>query len=318
MRAVWIIGGSGLLGSALCRVLAAQGVRLFWPTARLPWHDDAGIATQLAVEVAAFATMAAQAESWQIYWAAGVGTMSSPAALLQPETLALGRTLALLGSSAALMSRPGAVALASSAGAIYSGTVCELITEDSPTGPTTDYANAKLAQEALILDFVQASQSVSVVNARISTLYGVGHAIGKKQGLLTHLAHAVIRNQSVQIFVPLDTIRDYIHAEDAALATVAAMQTAGCRNEVQTRIIASERPTTIAEIVAIFKKISRRPPIIVTASSRASSLYTRRVQFKSVVPCSLPVRPPRSLLIGINELLAAERSRFAAIGDRIF
>jgi hypothetical protein len=57
-------------------------------------------------------------------------------------------------------------------------------------------------------------------------------------------------------------------------------------------------------------RIARRTPLIVTSASRLSSLYSRRVQFRSIV---LPeyVRPPtRSLIVGIAQLLAAERDAF--------
>jgi UDP-glucose 4-epimerase len=75
-------------------------------------------------------------------------------------------------------------------------------------------------------------------------------------------------------------------------------------------IIASESPTTIAEIVAIFKRLARRTPLVVRSANRLSSLYTRRVQFRSLVRSEFARPPGKRLAVGISQLMRAEQLAF--------
>ena len=92
---------------------------------------------------------------------------------------------------------------------------------------------------------------------------------------------------------------------------VSTMNVLSGETGLHTKIIASEQPTTIAEIISVYKRIARRRPRIVASASKLSSLYTRRIQFRSI---ELPVSeylPKTSLLVGIAQVLAAERSAFS-------
>ena len=124
---------------------------------------------------------------------------------------------------------------------------------------------------------------------------------------MSHLARSILRNQAVQIYVPYDTIRDYITADDAAAAMVAASRRGGGDARVLVKIVASERPATIAEIVSIFRRLARRAPRIATRASPLAGLYARRVQFRSIVPAGQALAPPATLAIGIAQLMAAEK-----------
>ena len=315
MTLAWVVGSRGLLGTALCSALARAGTTLFAPTQRLAWTDRSELAAQIAAGVRAFAAQAASSDRWEIYWAAGIGTMSTSEADLIPETAALALLLGLAADEPALMAVAGGVALASSAGAIYAGSTQELVTEATPVGPTTDYAREKIRQERLMSAFTQASPRVRVLNARLSTLYGAGQSPGKKQGLLSSIARAMLRNHPIQIFVPYDTIRDYLHVDDAAERTIAALRAAAAEEpQMVMRIIASERSTTIAEIVSVFKRVAKRPPRIVTSTSAVSRLYARKVQFQSVVSVHSNKIVNKSLVIGIAQLLANERAVLVRCG----
>jgi UDP-glucose 4-epimerase len=310
MTVAWVVGGRGLLGAALQRALYRRGVRLFTPSERFCWDSEPELSVQLKTAVEAFAAFVGNENKWQIYWAAGVGTMSSTEAELATETQTLSTVLKLVEAEPVLSTAEGSFTFASSAGAIYAGAIDDVITEDTPVAPTTAYAKEKLKQEKLVSTFALNNDRVAALLARISTLYGPGQATGKQQGLFAHIARCILRNQSVHIYVPFDTIRDYIAVDDAAAAIVATIHTIDGKPGVFTKIIASEKPTTIAEVISIFKRISRRRPSIVASASRLSSIYTRRIQFHSMV---LPINehvPRTSLLVGIAQVIAAERSAF--------
>lgn len=318
MTIAWVLGSAGLLGSALSRALRDDGTVLFSPAQAFAWASDSELPLQVQAAVRAFARRASTTDQWEIHWAAGVGTMSSPAAAMVPETRALALLLELLQADGDLMARPGRLSLASSAGAIYAGASDEVITEDTAPAPTTAYAEAKLQQEELVRGFVAANRGTTALIARISTLYGPGQAAGKKQGLLGHMARCILRNQPIQIYVPYDTIRDYIDADDAAGAIVGSLRASGSVSRLVTKIIASESPATIAEIVAIFGRLARRAPRIVRSASRMSSLYARRVQFRSVVSSDYQRAPGKQLPVGIAQVMMAERLAYvrSALGSR--
>jgi len=310
MTIAWVLGSAGLLGAALCRALRADGTELFSPAQRLAWDEPLELSAQLVAAVQAFALRAQAADRWEIHWAAGVGTMSSTADMLAPETRALTLLLELLPREPRLMAMSGALSFASSAGAIYAGSRDEVITEQSSPAPTTAYAVEKLRQEDLFQAFVLAHPGTVALIARISTIYGAGQATGKKQGLLGHMARNVIRNRPIQIYVPFDTIRDYIDADDAALAMIGVMRSAIQPSQALTKIIASESPTTIAEIVSIFKRLARRSPLVVRTANRLSELYSGRVQFRSVVHSDFVRRPGKRLAVGISQVMRAEHLAF--------
>jgi UDP-glucose 4-epimerase len=309
MTIAWVVGSGGLLGSALCRALRRGGTELFSPARRFSWASEAELAPQIATAVQAFAARATAAGRWEIYWAAGVGTMSSTETALEAESQILAALLRAVESAPLLMTTHGALAFSSSAGAIYAGSPDCIITENTPPAPTTAYARAKLKQEDLVRSFAHANDNVSALLARLSTLYGPGQSLGKQQGLLTHIACCTLKNLPVQIYVPFDTIRDYIAADDAAAAMISALRAAAETPRVQTKIIASEQPVTIAEIIATFKRVARRSPRVITSASKLSGIYPRRVCFHSTVAqvngCSLP---RTSLLIGIAKVMATERA----------
>lgn len=310
MTAHWVIGANGLLGSALQRTMQRTDQHLFVPIDRFCWSDEAELHTQLLTAVKAFVEFSKDCDNWNIYWAAGIGTMSSSEEELATESRTLSKVLELIESEPALMSRNGSFAYSSSAGAIYAGSSDDVITENSEVAPTTDYAKEKLNQERMIGEFADRNSRVTALLARLSTLYGPGQAGGKRQGLLSHIARGLLRNQSIHIYVPLDTIRDYIITDDAAYAIVAAIHSLTGMPGVFTKIIASEHPTTIAEIISVFKRIARRRPRVISSVSQLSSLYTRRIQFKSItVPINKPLLKT-SLLVGVSQVMDAERSAF--------
>ena len=310
MITAWVLGSGGLLGAALCRALHRNGTKLFFPAEHFRWTSASQYAPQLEAAVQAFAASVGATDRWEIYWAAGRGSMSSSADDLALESQFLALLLRLVASKLCAVSNHGAVAFASSAGAIYAGTHDYIITENTPAAPTSAYGQEKLGQEDLVRSIADANHGTAALLARFSTLYGPGQSLSKPQGLLAHIARCIVMNRPVRIYVPLDTIRDYIAADDAAAAMVTALRATNEEPRVLTKIIASERPTTIAEIISIFRKIARRPPHIITSASSLTRLYSRRLQFHSIVEPNCAAAPRTSLLVGIAQVMAAERSGF--------
>ena len=124
------------------------------------------------------------------------------------------------------------------------------------------------------------------------------------------LIGTLAKNRPIQIYVPFDTIRDYISADDVARVIISALRSSHSHQIVTTKIVASERPTTIAEIISIFKRIFRRRPLVVTSASGMGKLYSCRVQFRSIVAPTCTSLVKTSLVVGIAQVIAAEKDAF--------
>ena len=317
MTVAWVIGGGGLIGTALRIALAETGALVFVPVGSLSWTEISTARAQLAASFREFEQAASAAERWEIYWAAGRGTMHSRDVDLEPETALLSALCSAVADSHVLRHRPGGVAFASSAGAVYGGSNQPILTECSDVAPANAYARAKLLQEGVLSLALTDLPACAVLLARISTVYGSAQASGKAQGLLSHIAGCIVRNQPVHVYVPLDTIRDYIAVADAAREMMLQLRELTPGQPAAVRLIASERPTTISEIVGLFKRLSWRPPRLVTCVAPAAAAYKRRIQFRSRYPACVEVRSRTSLAVGIAGLLADACARLALGGRSV-
>ena len=315
MTVAWVIGGGGLIGTALRAVLEESGAHVFVPAGSLNWTELTTARAQLIAYFHAFERAVAEADRWEIYWAAGRGTMHSREVDMEPETALLAALCAAVAKSGVLGLRPGGVAFTSSAGAVYGGSDQPILTECSDVAPANAYARAKLKQENAAALALASLPACSVLLARVSTVYGPAQAAGKAQGLLSHIARCIVRNQPVHVYVPLDTIRDYIAVADAAREMTLQLRQLTPGQPAAVRLIASERPTTISEIVGLFKHLSWRPPRLVTCAAPAAAAYKRRIQFRSRFPPCLEARARTSLPVGISRLLADARAQLA-LGER--
>jgi UDP-glucose 4-epimerase len=308
-EAGWVIGAGGLLGGAVVRALQQRaGIELHAVEQDLAWGHNGLLAVQWEREVAAFARAAGQAGRWLLVWAAGVSSMSSDAASLSLESRALDLLLERLMAEPALRATPGCLVLASSAGAIYGQSREDFVREASAVAPGTAYAAHKLEQEAKVRRVVEGQSGWTALLARYSTLYGPGQSRDKAQGLISQLARRIVANEVVHIYVPLDTIRDYIFVDDAADRTLAAVHDLRDRaGEVVMKIIAAEQATSIAQLVGVFRRVSRRPVRLVTSVNNLSPLYVRCIRFRSEEPAGRSHGTCLSLHIGIHQVLEAER-----------
>lgn len=308
MRHIWVLGGRGLLGSAIKHPLSFEKeVRLFEEPEPFSWTEKTILDLQLQKVIDTFAKSIGEHDSWELHWMAGRSIMSSEKNELEEETRILSFVLEKIGSHPNMQTTEGTIVFASSAGGVYAGSTDETIKESSAACPLSPYGEEKLKQEELIRTWATEHSKTSVLIARLSTLYGPNQSRGKKQGLLTHIARSILQKKPVEIFVPFDTIRDYVHVRDAAAEILRCLRAVRGSDSIVTKIIASEEPTTIAQIIQLFRHALRIRPRIVTSSNPRSSHYARRICFRSTVLVEERNRKRTSLLCGIAEILASER-----------
>jgi UDP-glucose 4-epimerase len=229
--------------------------------------------------------------------------VSSPADVLEPEWLAWKRLLDLLGHhlAAADDRAPGYVFLASSAGGVYGGNRADLLTEETVPRPGSAYGAHKLRLEDTLKNWADRFSNVSCLIGRISTLYGPGQDMRKPQGIVAHLSRCVIHRQQVSIYVPLDTRRDYLFVDDCAHQIAACLSRLMTGHpQILTKIFASERSTSIAQIIGIFFRIAKHRSLII--SRQSSTGQSTSLTFRSDVWRDLLDVRKTDLAVGIHLL----------------
>jgi UDP-glucose 4-epimerase len=249
IRAAWVVGGSGLLGSALRRRLGAT----FAPR-RVPWGTDAAAGT-LAADLDRFLAGVRPDQAWTVYWAAGAGTIGTSAAALARETTAVAAFAAALAARADY--GRGAFFLASSA-SVYARSTGPPFDEESAPAPGSDYARARLEQERVVAAALDGR--LRHVLGRMSTLYGTGQNLNKGQGLISVMCLQTVQRRPIRLFVPLDTLRDYLYADDAAAIIEALVAAAHASPDLGTRlrVIAHGAAVSLANLTAQVNAVGRR------------------------------------------------------------
>ena len=282
----WTIGSGGLLGGALDRLrphrFAAEAV---------PWDNPAAAAAVLTSDLARFVDEGA-GEPWSIAWMAGSATVSST-----PEQAAAEHdTLSALLQ--ALRQRPpmgtGAFFLTSSAGGVYAGSAHPPFTDATAPIAVSAYGALKLNQEQVAVTTL--SDTCPVVIGRFSNIYGPGQNLQKLQGLISRLAQAAATQTPLNIFVSLDTLRDYIYVDDAAERAAFWLDEATTRqpSDAHTTVIASGESVTVGQLIRTMHLVTKRriPTALGShASARDQVLDLRLVPTDAGALVGLPLTP---------------------------
>ena len=303
----WVIGRGGLLGSAVERAISTP---VWHPEYLFPWQDPSALREAITVAVQQFRLrlLTETTNSWNIYWCAGAGVVGTSAAQFAAETATLRFFLDQLGAAVASLpfAVTGQIFLASSAGGVYGGSAGRPLTEATIPHPISDYGRTKLVHEEILRDWVRVLPNVSTLIGRLSNLYGPGQHLEKPQGLISHMSRCLIFSVPVRIFVPLDTIRDYLFVEDASTRIVAGMRR--LRREVPnsghhvTKIFGSGSETSVAGLIGVFRQIAKRHLRLISSQSPARSQQPAGLQFRSIVwPDESPL-PHTELLDGVSRV----------------
>jgi UDP-glucose 4-epimerase len=265
-----LLVGRGLLGRQVAARLRDSGEDV--RTVDVPWgsHDDA-----LAVLLEAADQAAGGSGKWRLAWCAGSGVIGTPPAELDAEVRLYAALLA------GLRTPPAGMFLASSAGGVYAGSPDDPpFTERSRVAALAPYGVAKLEMEQLARD--AAAYGTRVLIGRIANLYGPGQDLSKPQGLISQLCLAQQTGQALNLYVSLDTLRDYLYVTDAAAMVVAGLDLLDQKaaGTVVVKILASGRAHSIAAIVGESARVFRRRPRL---SSRAGGTQVRDLRLRSVV-----------------------------------
>jgi UDP-glucose 4-epimerase len=240
----WIIGSGGLLGGALLQEFpdAFRG-------SPINWADGSQSVRDLSKNLSAFrALVSANPQPWLIVWAAGHATVSSGKETCRRELEVFTEFIETLEKL--LPEGPGTFFLTSSAGGVYAGSGQAPFSASSAVAPLSEYGFLKLQQETI----ARKLEEVRVMIGRVSNLYGPGQDLNKLQGLVSRLVKAGLEKETINIFVPLDTIRDFIFVQDAAATIAQVAQDPGSPNLL---VIASGEPKSLGTVIAQVQDVLR-------------------------------------------------------------
>ncbi|MCJ0894441.1 NAD(P)-dependent oxidoreductase [Rhodococcus sp. ARC_M5] len=300
----WVVGSGGLLGAAVTREAGRRGHRVH--TSTIPWSDRASAEQALLQRCSEFFDSCADSV-WNVVWAAGAGVNGTSAAQFAEENDLIRAVLARIGAIAADRAGAGTVFLASSAGGVYAGSTGAPHHEGTNPVPLGDYGFAKLESEAIATEFGERT-GINVAIGRFANLYGPGQNLAKPQGLISHLCRGYLMASPVSIYVPMDTLRDYLYVSDAAEMVADTLALSATQRLSPTiKIFASGEAVTIGSILGACRTVFRRRPNVVLAASPLAVFQGRDLRLRSTVWPQIDRRTHRTLPAGIASTLFATR-----------
>lgn len=267
---MWILGQGGFLGSSIANAAAHQNVNVFTHK-KIPWdspRDRLSVLTDLAQQFSAVANEAPTS----IIWAAGsegVGKKRlehcSELDAFQDFVQAITSVEKLKGST---------VAIVSSAGGVMGGSESPPFDIHTPVHAINQYGQDKIAIEEIGTSGLSSQFRVHI--ARVTNLYGPW--FGPRQGLVNRLCAAAATREALQIFVPLDTVRDYIQVSDAAALLLLEIDDSNRMNPSgvpSISLIGSGENCSIGNVINTISRVSRRKVPITLARLAISPLQPR-------------------------------------------
>jgi UDP-glucose 4-epimerase len=271
-----VFGKKGLIGSSVVESLNRSGLSVF-SNQIIEWGNRDLVRGQISESVDAFFD-GANTESWMIFWVAGKGGFSVSQEQLDFD---LRNFHYFLESVEEKMNQPGLVVLASSAGALYSSGSDSVFDETSPITINSLYGKLKMDQEAALSSFVDRSNCRALV-ARISTVYGPGSDFTSGYGLINHLCIADLARRPIEVFVPMETSRNYIYSEDAGELVVRfALLCSENGEKLQIRNVVSPSSVSVSEIVATCSRVFKRKVFFSNRIDNRQFSYNTRFDIQS-------------------------------------
>ena len=295
----WVIGEGGLLGSGVALAASRSGELWRAPYA-ISWSAPCGAGDELGSLARVFLRDAGDGP-WSVLWCAGSGTIATPREVLAVELVALRATLSALGTATG--AERGAFFFASSAGGVYAGVGAPPYDEFSPVHALSDYGRAKIEAEALVSEWHERF-GIPTLIGRIANIYGPGQNINKAQGLISQICRSQLLGRPLSVYVPLDTLRDYLFAPDCAGLIVDAMARLRELDHTTTpgaitKVLASQRAITVGAVIGEMRRIFKNPPRIVSAASLSSSVQVRDLSLISKVWSDLDRRTLTPFPVGV-------------------
>ena len=139
---------------------------------------------------------------------------------------------------------------------------------------------------------------------RLSNLFGPGQDLSKPQGLISQLCLAAASRRAMNLYVPMETLRDYLYVDDAAGMIRGLLATWSPRQPDRPviRNLASERPVPVAAVLRTVERVARRSILVGLGSNPASRYQVRDLRVITAHAGEFGDRRITSLPIGVKRV----------------
>ena len=297
----WVIGRGGLLGRSVEQRLGDLG-STWAPTAPFNWNDQTEFEVGIDQSLDEFIEQVGS-EKWSIHWCAGIGVVSSSLEILNSEVKKIEFFLNRLSQSPSRFLHQGVLFYASSAGGVYAGSESPPFTEATVPSPIGNYGLQKMQCEGLFSRFTQDFGTSSVLG-RIANLYGPSQNWHKGQGVVTTICRSMLLRKPIEIFVPLETIRNYIYVDDAAcdISNIVSYMINQDFGGSLIKIIAAEHNSSISELLSESSRVFGKRPQIVLTRKKNSGVQIVDLRLRSTVEISAARFRYTTLAVGIDRI----------------
>jgi len=273
-RRTIVLWGRGTVGYAVERGLLNRGcvAQLSVPTL---WHRPDSV--QRSIDHACDAQLLGDAAEIHHIYAAGRAGFSAGLEETRQEFGVYSQVLEGVLKSTQSVADARAdlhVHLISSAGGLFEGVVG--VDADSVPDPKRAYGELKLQQEGLLKARLGEANGRTY---RLSSVFGEPNP-NRRGSLISNLMRNSYSHRVTRVTGHLDTLRDYIHADDAAGYVVDCVLGSRHSNGPHC-ILASGRSASILEVLRIIEQSTRRKPFIELAPEHNSASV-------SFLPSALP------------------------------
>ncbi|MBC17874.1 MAG: hypothetical protein CL942_12570 [Desulfovibrio sp.] len=112
----------------------------------------------------------------------------------------------------------------SSGGAVYGEPLLLPVEETQIRNPLDDYGMEKKGMEDVLFDLEDAS-SIQTAIIRPANIYGDESLTGRSKGVVSSCLQCLMNGDVLSVFHNGETVRDYVHVDDVAAATIEAIRT---------------------------------------------------------------------------------------------
>lgn len=282
MARILVTGAAGFIGSFVCRRLLARGDEVLGVDNLSPYYDVTLKADRLArlgmqpgfkfhrldlaqrEETAAFFAMQQPAAVIHLAAQAGVRhSLTNPAVYVDANLVGFGNVLE--GSRQAGVAH---LVYASSSSVYGEGAAPPFSTADRADQPVSFYAATKRANE-LMAHAYSHTHGLPGTGLRYFTAYGPW---GRPDMAYFGFTKAILAGEPITLYGDGDVGRDFTYVEDAAEATVRALDAVPAEPAYRVLNVGSGRPVSVRRLVEIIERLTGIQAIVETAPLPAADV----------------------------------------------